>query len=141
MNPLENAPEKEAQGERLGRGLDFINHFEEKSCVSIPQYLKNLLEFSGFDNYISLKHFDEQNYREIENIAKNVIPSICKTEDRLEKYLGPFKTDPTCFFIVPGHKNLIKELKSFAETYVPKRATAYSPAGCSSKKKEKIVIR
>lgn len=87
-----------------------FKHFELENHIKIPDYIKNLLVYTGFDHEFTLSKMEFEDISEIERIGREIIPLL---ENRLFKYLGFFQDSPENFCIFPGHKKIIQELMVF----------------------------
>lgn len=95
--------------------------FETEFQIKVPEFLKNLLIFTGYDNAFIIQDLDSNSLTAIENIARSHIPNLF--QGSLEQYLGHFHTKPNEFFIMPGHKKLLEKLSNYAKKQMAKKTT------------------
>lgn len=102
-----------------------FDHFENEFGIVIPEFLKNLLKFAGYENALILQDLDSNSLTIIENIAKSIVPKLFQSS--LEEYLGPFHISPNDFFIMPGYKTLLEKLSNYAKKYLEKKILDKTP--------------
>ncbi|KAF5279346.1 hypothetical protein FQR65_LT15381 [Abscondita terminalis] len=91
-------------------GEDVFVKFKNAFHVTLPTYLEHLLRFTGFHNVVSLDTLDDNDLKEIEEIARTQIK--CLFPESIEYYLGCFKSDADKFRILPGNstcQNILRE--------------------------------
>lgn len=96
-------------------GNPIFKRFETDKNIKIPDYIKNLLIYTGFDNELTLGKMEVEDIAEIERIGREIMPLL--EEERLFKYLGYFQDCPEKFCIFPGHKKILQELIAFCHTF------------------------
>lgn len=77
-----------------------------------PRHLINLLKFLGYDNYLSLKDFNEKDISELEVFAQNDLQQLLDT-NQLEKYYGVYAKFTKRFRVLPGHRKLLLSIKDY----------------------------
>lgn len=77
-----------------------------------PKHLINLLKFLGYDNYLSLKDFNEKDINELELFAQNDLQQLLDT-NQLEKYYGVYTKFTKRFRVLPGHRKLLLSIKDY----------------------------
>lgn len=104
-----------------------LEEFEIKTGMMLPNYLKNLLIFSGYDNAELIKKIDmKKDIEDVENVARNVLPNLYQG-DELRKYLGDFYKSPCNFMILPGLLKIVDELIRFSKKYSLKKLENDTP--------------
>lgn len=75
--------------------------------ISIPQYLKNLLTLTGYDNVLSLKSFKPEDIDELETFGRTEMELFCDSNKPQSDYYGIYSKNKDNFKILPGHKRLL----------------------------------
>ncbi|CAG9773365.1 unnamed protein product [Ceutorhynchus assimilis] len=117
-----------------------------KLTFDIPTYLIDLLEYTGFDNITALALFEEEDYKKLEDFAKNDLALLFNDEEKLN-FFGIYSRNIPMFKIVEGHKKilalLIKACKYKLESEkkqslnIPRKRSAI--VSNNSNKKRKII--
>jgi hypothetical protein len=114
---------------------NIFDFFERDKSIRLPTHVKNLLQFAGFDNRISLSKMEAADIDELERIGREVIPRVIGEPD-WGKYLGCFKNYPSGFWVFSGHKKLLQELAQFYRNFsYKKRALGADSAEGAAKKR------
>lgn len=90
---------------------DFFTYLEEYVKYPVPELIKNILIFNGYDTAISLSKLDEDSLNEIETTMRNVFnASLIPETDSLQAYVGVFHKNFKQFVLFSGQKRFIKTL-------------------------------
>lgn len=117
MDPHSESEKTNAEHEKVSE--PFKNIVERRLLeYSIPQYLINILDITGYLTPIALKGFEDNDLNYIETHAKNDVHTIVPKDD-LGNYYGPFKTNPQNFKLFKGHRitilNAVKIIRDSIE--------------------------
>lgn len=125
--------EPAAQSEKAVSKSIILNEEEELKNI-LPTYLFNLLKITGYINNRALKDFDEKDIEYIETFAREDLVELIKKEE-WEEYYGIYKSNPSKFSVVRGHKKVLLEYCSqVSKKMKPKPVeTKNINEGCSSK--------
>lgn len=115
---------------------------EESVGVAVPTFLKNILNFMGFNNRLTLSNFDSTvHVRQIEDFARDVMPDLLDPSADATLYYGPFSKRRDKFFIMAGHKLLLENLAEHCrkEAFLkpksrPCKSLSVKSSGCSNVK-------
>jgi len=75
----------------------------------IPNYLKQLLLFTGYDNLVSICRINEESIQKMEIFAREKLPLLLTSEQK-QDFFGIYVTKEQYFEIPFGHKELLNVL-------------------------------
>lgn len=78
---------------------------------NFPNYVKNIMTITGFDNLQSIGEIDDDDIEEMESFGRLSLGEIIPKNANLIDYLF-YQKDFLNFKIMPGHKKAIKKLKN-----------------------------
>lgn len=88
----------------------FWNCIERKMAIIFPQYLRNILKFLGYDSAATVRAITQEDIDEkFEKFAKNKMTPYVPNNAKQEDYYYYFRK-PERFYIIPGHKILLKQV-------------------------------
>lgn len=112
--------EEEIKGSDKKEQRDFWKIVEEGTTLKLPVYLKNLLDFTGFNNEYSLRNFDSSKHiPELENFARDVMLQYVNQPSSFaskEDFFGPFSKCPNLFTISSGFKLMLEKVSLFCKS-------------------------
>lgn len=92
----------------------FFKYFEIIHGTLIPQYLKNLLDYCEYSEF-TIRFFDEDKIRELEEFVKNEVSNIVSNEEWIRLTGEKFKESKR-FVFFPPIKLLLLELAKFSRS-------------------------
>lgn len=92
----------------------------------IPNYIKNIMHFNGFDNMDVLAKIDNETIEEMEIFARNEMEDLIDPQADLQDFYNIFSNRKDKFKFVLGHKLLLKEIAIFAKEYIDRKANIKS---------------
>lgn len=119
---------KNLEGEQLW------GYVETQLSTKVPDYIKKLLQFNGFDNVFAMSKFDDSHLSSIETFAREDLPDLIPKED-YPLYFGMlFAKNVNKFKFLPGHKVLLKGIAQTLESNLNETTTV------NSKKQQKKIV-
>lgn len=92
----------------------FWSNLEVRIQAEIPIYIKNVLSAFGYNNAVTLRKFNEEKIKSLEDFVKNDLNLFIDTSAcDLKEYYYVFSKDVSKFKIIDGHKELIMEIVNF----------------------------
>lgn len=88
----------------LNGGLDYI---EETLDLKLPNYIKNIFNFSGYDTVLSIIQISESDIKEIEKFARKDMPDLIPNDSNKSEFFGVYKDNIQTFQFIPGHRKLL----------------------------------
>lgn len=86
---------------------DFFLKIKEKLNIDVPQYIRNVLYISGYDNALSLSGFSGTDIIKIESFMKSDVQETLIPSTERPNLFNIFSSDTQNFRILPGHKKLL----------------------------------
>lgn len=83
----------------------------------LPDYLIQLLNFNGFDNFTSLSMFVNEDFEKLEDFAKRVLSKLLDDEEK-KKFFSLFARNIDLFKIVEVHRRLIMAFVEKCKDYL-----------------------
>lgn len=90
-----------------------------ESIVEIPEFIKNLLQSTGFDSLSQLMLITEEAIHDIETYVQLNKDEVIN--DFSGKYSETYKQQTT-FKLLPAHRNLLRRLPKYTEELIESRA-------------------
>jgi len=111
-----NLPDRDNVGEdKVGNIEDVFMEAENSLMITIPSNLKQLLIINGYEDKIVLSCIDDQILHNIEEFAKEVLPSLINSDEYLS-YYGIFKNNIPKFQILSGFRKRVMMVADFYKT-------------------------
>lgn len=89
----------------------FIDKILENYQTKLPNYIKLLLNYAGYDNIISISKLDDASVIELERLAKEDLTKLLNENELMELFGKIYYRNPLLFKIADGHKKLLLHLK------------------------------
>lgn len=109
--------------------LEKFNKLIEKlnlQDIVFPDYLKQLLLFTGYDNVVSIGRINEGSINKMESFAREKLTLLLSPEEK-QDFFGIYMAKEQHFEILFGHKELLKLLveksKKFCESTIAEEKT------------------
>ena len=103
----------------------FWNYMEKKMAMIFPQYLRNILKFMGYDSAATVRAITQEEIDEkFEKFAKTKMIPYVPSDAKKEDYYYYFKK-PELFYIIPGHKILLRQVVEFTRKMTDKYGIDY----------------
>lgn len=125
---------------------DFINNILSNYQTKLPNYIKLLLNYAGYDNIISISKLDA-GITELERFAKEDLTKLLNENELMELFGKIYHRNPSLFKIADGHKKLLLHLKEICTKEVENISNKFSSkcdkenSSCKEKKQEKKFSR
>lgn len=107
----------------------FWDLVEKNMACTDPPYIKTVLELNGYDSAPTVQTITKEDIGYFETYIQskliNIIDKVNSDKNDTEKYLTPFKDEPSTFKIIRGHLVLIKKIVEFVKSKI-KDTTDYS---------------
>lgn len=94
---------------------DVFTEAENSLMTTIPSNLKQLLIINGYEDKKALSCIDDQVLDSIEEFAREVLPSLIKSDEYLS-YYGIFENNVPKFQILSGFRKRIMMVANFYKT-------------------------
>lgn len=94
---------------------DVFTEAENSLMTTIPSNLKQLLIINGYEDKRALSCIDDQVLDSIEEFARDVLPSLIKSDEYLS-YYGIFENNVPKFKILSGFRKRIMMVANFYKT-------------------------
>lgn len=115
--------------------LEKIDQLIEKlnlQDIAFPDYLKQLLVFTGYDNVVSICKINEESINKMETFAREKLPLLLTSEQK-QDFFGIYVTKEQHFEISFGHKELLNMLVQKSIKFLKctiSENTQEQPLGC-----------
>jgi hypothetical protein len=83
--------------------------------MDLPPYLKHLCAFLGLDSAAAFRHFDQTSFTELEEFARTDMLGLLSHSELTDQFYGIYYKKPQNFRILPGHKNVLLEMKHICQ--------------------------
>lgn len=90
---------------------EFIDNILNNYKTKLPNYIKLLLNYAGYDNIISISTLDDTCIKELERFAKEDLTKLLNENELYELFGKIYHRNPSLFKIADGHKKLLLHLK------------------------------
>lgn len=105
----------------LNNPMDIYDSLIVKFDVTMPEYLKSLLIYSGFDNMLSISKMGPEDVENMEHFAKTVLSRVLD-DNQKRKLFGIYTRNIDLFKISDGHKKIISCLQEEAKKIIELRS-------------------
>ncbi|CAG9820705.1 unnamed protein product [Phaedon cochleariae] len=86
--------------------MDFLNNFLEEYETSLPEYLKKLLMYKGFDNIFSISKLKYEHIQELERFGRDDLKDLL-TNAEIKSFYGIYYENIAKWSIPEGHKEIL----------------------------------
>lgn len=90
----------------------FWNTIERETGAQIPRYIRNILNFNGFNSALSMQLLDESDLNDIESLVQSgTMKSLLPKDFDFETIYGPFHQSIDKFTFLRGHRKCLLAIK------------------------------
>ncbi|CAH0563130.1 unnamed protein product [Brassicogethes aeneus] len=121
------------------KSYPFFEQVKNNLGIIIPETLKNILMFTGYDNFYALKKLADSDIKAIEQQVRFDLPAVIE-ENEFQNYYGIYYKNPSAFKISAGHRKILFQISVTMEEKTPKKIRSVEKSIEESSKDKGILV-